>query len=412
MKLSVLFFLSSLLGFAQYTAIPDINFENKLIALGIDLGVADGQVLTTKINTITALDVSSSSITNLAGIEGFVSLKTLYCYNNKLTTLDVSKNTALLDFSCDTNQLTTLDVSKNTALTILSCNENKLTSLNIATNTKLNKFYCFSNQLTTLDVSKNIDLNLLSCSQNKLTSLNITTNTKLNKLHCFSNQLTTLDVSKNTALTVLDCYINKLTALDVTKNTSLITFNCEGNELTALDLSKNTSLENFYCPNNKLSNLNVSKNTALIALYCNSNLLSSLNIKNGNNTILTYFDATKNSNLSCIQVDDAAYSNTNWSTQKDATATYNTACSNLGVPETVFEKMSLYPNPTQGELHIDHIVLEKATLYDASGKLLKTTKFTSATQSNTLNMEAFSKGMYYLFLESEGTHTVKKIVVE
>ena len=36
---------------------------------------------------------------------------------NQLTTLDVSKNTALTDLDCDNNQLTTLDVSKNTALT-------------------------------------------------------------------------------------------------------------------------------------------------------------------------------------------------------------------------------------------------------------------------------------------------------
>ena len=45
----------------------------------------------------------------------------LYCYNNALTTLDVSNNTALTVLSCDYNKLTELDVSNNIALTLLQC---------------------------------------------------------------------------------------------------------------------------------------------------------------------------------------------------------------------------------------------------------------------------------------------------
>jgi len=63
-------------------------------------------------------------------------------------------------------------------------------------------------------------------------------------------------------------------------------------------------------------------------LYCNNNQLSSLNLKNGNNTkinsnnIILYI----NPNLSCIQVDDVAYSNANWSARKDATAYFSENC--------------------------------------------------------------------------------------
>ena len=48
-----------------------------------------------------------------------------YFYKHQLTSLDVSKNSALTDLSCWENQLTSLDVSKNTALTWLSCVGNK-----------------------------------------------------------------------------------------------------------------------------------------------------------------------------------------------------------------------------------------------------------------------------------------------
>ena len=80
-------------------------------------------------------------------ITGYVSL--LYCQNNELTALDVTKNTVLTELNCSNNQLTSLDVSKNIALTDLVCNYN---------------------QLTILDVSKNSKLNILSCVRNKLTA--------------------------------------------------------------------------------------------------------------------------------------------------------------------------------------------------------------------------------------------------
>ena len=62
---------------------------------------------------------------------------------------------------------------------------------------------CFNNQLTSLDVSKNTNLGTLSCSHNQLTSLDVSKNTNLGTLYCFNNQLTELDVSKNTNLGIV-----------------------------------------------------------------------------------------------------------------------------------------------------------------------------------------------------------------
>ena len=60
---------------------------------------------------------NGKEISYLTGIEAFTALTWLYCYDNQLETLDVSKNTALTGLWCYNNQLETLDVSKNTALT-------------------------------------------------------------------------------------------------------------------------------------------------------------------------------------------------------------------------------------------------------------------------------------------------------
>ena len=173
-------------------------------------------------------------------------LETLWCYNNQLTSLDVSKNTALETLDCSENQLTLLDVSKNTALETLWCYNNQLTSLDVSKNTALIDLNCSENQLTSLDVSKNTELGWLYCQDNQLTSLDVSSNTKLKYLKCSENQLTELDVSKNTNLTHLICHSNKLTSLDVSKNTELSWLYCEDNQLTSLDVSKNTELLNSY----------------------------------------------------------------------------------------------------------------------------------------------------------------------
>ena len=248
---------------------PDANFR---AALAGDLGINEGdEISQEKINATTVIDVANKSISDLKGIENFTALEYLFCYNNQLTTLDVSKNTALTTLWCYSNQLTALDVSKNTALTYLDCYNNQLTTLDVS-NTALTTLYCSNNQLTALDISKNTTLTQLSCSSNQLTALDVSNNTALTELNCGHNQLTTLDVRKNTALTQLSCGSNQLTALDVSNNTALTELNCGFfNQLTILDVSKNTALTYLDCCFNRLTILDVSKNTALTQLMCFSN---------------------------------------------------------------------------------------------------------------------------------------------
>lgn len=320
---------------APTTLIPDINFEKKLIALGIDSGVTDGKVLTSKIASLTSLTISNSLISDLTGIQDFVALKDLYCVGNLLTTLDISKNTALINLNCTGNKLSILDVSKNVTLTNLECG---------------------LNQLTTIDVSKNIALTNLNLDTNQLTTIDLSKNIALTNLNCDLNQLTSLDISKNVALTNLQCSSNKLTNLDVTKNTALIYLYCYSNKLSSLDVSKNIVLTGLQCFSNQLTSLDVSKNVTLNNLYCNSNQLISFNLKNGKNTLLGKINFTNNPNLSCIQVDNTAYSNTNWTNAKDITASYSEDCREaLVLPSnnfTIESKGESCLNQNNGEINI------------------------------------------------------------
>ena len=135
---SLILFVAIPSTYAQQTYVPDDNFEQALIDLGYD-DTFDDYVVTDSINSVTHLDVSNDSISDLTGIEDFTALTNLYCRYNQLTNLDVSGATALTILQCNDNQLASLDVSSNTALTTLTCYSNQLTSLGVSNNTALIK---------------------------------------------------------------------------------------------------------------------------------------------------------------------------------------------------------------------------------------------------------------------------------
>lgn len=98
-----------LYSFAQFTYVPDDNFEMELINLGVDW-VFDDYVETAGIDTITFLYMYGYNIADMTGIEDFTALRELSCGNNSFTVLDLSNNPNLYEVNCSANQLTSLDV--------------------------------------------------------------------------------------------------------------------------------------------------------------------------------------------------------------------------------------------------------------------------------------------------------------
>lgn len=196
------------------TNFPDEKFRTALKARRYD-DDQDGYLSEEELATTTLMQVNELGISDLTGVEHFTALKYLHCYNNNLTSINVSALTNLELLYCMGNQLTSLDVSQNTKLVDLGCNSNKLTSLVLDNNPQLVNLSCQENQLTALDVTNNVNLKNLRCGSNHLSALNLTKNTQLVSLECYDNELTALDLSKNTAMRSLDCSYNKLTSLDL-----------------------------------------------------------------------------------------------------------------------------------------------------------------------------------------------------
>ena len=223
---------------------PDANFReyvtDTVLADSTD-SKADDAALTAeqldRISTYSWVNVSSREIKSLDGIEWFTGLKELDCYNNQLTSLDVSNNPLLEYLHCGNNHLTTLNVNSNPLLKTLWCGGNQLTALDVSNHPKLIRLDCNgvyiadkdgnmvnTSQLSTLNASNNPSLEFLWCSDNRLTTLNVSNAPALTELHCQGNKLTALDISTSPALTELWCYNNYLSTVNVSNNPMIVSY--------------------------------------------------------------------------------------------------------------------------------------------------------------------------------------------
>ena len=229
------------------TYVPDDNFEAYLEDNGMGDGIANNNyVLTSQLNAYVSplLNISGLEISDLTGIEEFINISWLQCSDN---------------------QLTSLDVSKNTALTML---------------------HCYGNNITHLDLKENTMLQTLHCYDNQLQSLNLTNCTLLKTLWAHNNNLTLFGVLDNPLLETLWVQNNNLEFLNLNYHPLLVELNCRQNNLQSLSLIHCINLTNFSCQNNQLTYLN---------------------IKNGNNQNIISFLPDGNWNLTCIGVDNESW---------------------------------------------------------------------------------------------------------
>ena len=192
MKKIILLCVCPIYVFCQNTYIPDNNFEQKLINLGID-DTLDNYVTTNIINTLSYIDLSNLEITDLTGIQDFTSLNFLYCNDNILSNINISTLNNLSHLNCSNNNLLELDVSNNTEMIFLNCSNNNLSALTISNNTNLSNLYCYNNNILCVEVW-NVDfaIQMEKCSDMSIFGL------------CFQKDLKTIwseNCSKITHLT-------------------------------------------------------------------------------------------------------------------------------------------------------------------------------------------------------------------
>ena len=356
----------NLIAFSQNTYVPDDNFEQRLIGYGLD-DVLDDYVLTENINSITGLSLASSFITDLTGIEDFVSLTNFTCENNQITTLDLSQNTQLSTIRLTFNQINgTVDLSQNVNLYQLECDGNFITDLILPATSTLDRVWCRNNALTTLDTTQNPELRELVAGDNQINSLDVSQNTQLRTLSISSNQLTNIDLSNNV---------------------NLFVFTGGGNEFTDLDFSNNPDI---------------------VQINCVFNNLTSLNLNNNNNSTINTVQANDNPNLTCIQVDNVDYSLNNWVYYIDAQSYFSEDCSNLSIEEFTNQSIDVFPNPTNNTLYVKLNKKASYSLLDGIGKIRMVGDLFKA--ENSINLSQLASGIYFLKIKTNNQVEIKKVV--
>lgn len=278
----------SFLGNAQFTAIPDSQFEQYLLDEGIDADpTIDGQVLTSAINTVTVLDISDYDISNFTGLQDF---------------------TALEDFSLINDQAATLpqiDFSGNPNLTrLLIINSPQLSGVDISTNNLLEDISLVprGTQFTSLDLTGKQNVTSLLMADSGVSNLALSGVPNLTYLGVQLNEsLTTIDVSNLSALEVLETYESGLTRIDISNNPNM---------------------------------------TRLTSYRSHNGALTTVNIQNNSNASITNLQLENNPNLSCIQVDPSIVGTSPAGWVKDGTASYQANCTSQYtlIPDPFFEQ--------------------------------------------------------------------------
>jgi Leucine-rich repeat (LRR) protein len=314
--------------YCRYTSIPDSNFEAALNLLGYDDIAADNQVPTALIEQVVSLNVFGENISDFTGIEDFTALEDLNASFNTVSTIDLSANTNLVELEIMNSGLTSINLSGLAVLEDVDLSDNDIISLDLSDCVNLENLYLGNNtNLSSLDLSANA--NILELNVNDTSSL------------------TTINFGSSSALNTLGAQNSGLTSLDVSALSNLTELRLSGSSITYLDLSANSQLTQLFINNTPLANLN---------------------LQNGNNTTISVITLSGNSNLFCVLVDDATYSNTNWILVDGQINFSDTFCRYTAIPDANFEARleALGYDNISGDGQVPTLLIEDITTLDAS----------------------------------------------
>ena len=357
---------------AQTTAIPDPNFEQALIDLGLDSGPIDGTVLTANVSSASYLDVSNRGIGSLSGIESFVALQNLWCEWNTISWLDLSFCPNIITVHCGGNNMGGIYLAGCSNLISISAWGNTFSSDPLLYHPWLVYVDLTGSSIWDIDLSDYPKLKIVFLSNCSLNSLSLGVNpTLIEEFDISSNPGISVDMSLLPNLERFWCNGNNLTTLDVTNNVSLYQLSASSNDLTTLDLSFNPVMQNIYIPGNNLSYLD---------------------LRNGNNSGIYMFNASSNSNLKCILVDDPWESTLNWTFSVGAAEYVGIPC-NKKITGTIYHDINVDCIEDVGEEPIPNVLVKAA----------------GPNQYNTLTD---NNGYYELWVDTNTTYTIEAFTPE
>lgn len=419
--------ISLFLNTSTTTYIPDNNFEQGLIDLGLD-DTLDNFVLTDNINTVISLDLSNLNIDNTTGIEAFISLENLDFSQNNISNINLTNNSNLTTINVSNNSITSLNFSGLNYLQSVTVNDNDLTFLNVANGNNL--------ILTQFDSQNNISLDCISVDDNIAATngtgsystwlFDASVSFSLDCSICVSTDVFAITQDINVALnasgnaTILPQEVNNGSE-DSCGNTPILslnqdTFNCN-------NLGENTVILTVTDGNG-----NVDTATAIVTIedamnptVLGQNIIVDLE---GNVSItITPQDVDNGSSDNCdfsLSIDQDTFNevgiyNINL-TATDDSGNFNSTVVEVEVIDSSlsinsFNKKSiiLYPNPTNNLIHIYSpfmLEIESIQIYNLSG--LKVMEYSESTIR--MDVSQLSSGLYFLSMNTSRQTLIRSFI--
>ena len=134
-----------------------------------------------------------------------------------------------------------------------------------------------------------------------------------------------------------------------------------------------------------------------------------MDLANGNNYMVNNYNSTGNPNLMCVNVDNPAYSNSNWH-NKDVQTQFSDACSAaaLSTEEFSADNISLYPNPFVNKVFVTVEQPAEYSLFSVNGQKIEQGILQSG--KNSFEWQKLSNGLYFLNISSDDSIVTLRLI--
>ena len=219
-------------------------------------------------------------------------LALLQADDNELKELDVKANPLLTGIYASFNHISSIDLSKNTAMRVLSMFNNGLSgTLDLSRMKNLSSIDIDNNNVESLLLPATNTLVSISCINNKLSAIDVAGRGGLRTMNITGNAVETLDLSGLSALEDLYAAENAITEVKSVADCRVIeTFNVSYNKLTSVDISGAPSITSLYLQNNELESLSLENNPNIAWMNVCSNHIESLDVSRLTDLRLLYAD--------------------------------------------------------------------------------------------------------------------------
>lgn len=174
-----------------------------------------------KYTKLTGLYVYNTPISKITGLKKLSRLSDFSICGTSLKTLDLTSNKKLKYLYCMENKKLT-SLKAPASVVYLFATDNNIKSLNVKNLKKLCYLGVNGNKnLKSIDISKNTNLMNLNVGCTKISKLNLKNNKKLTGLSCYQTKISSLNLKKNKKLTYLSFYGSKLKKLDLSKHKAM-----------------------------------------------------------------------------------------------------------------------------------------------------------------------------------------------